>query len=106
MISLQLLPLANTAAFFCSLLGLVSNSFLEVDSGSEISTPWHCVEEINHLRNSWLVLRNNDLFYKPAFHAYRTTLGSFFHAYSPSWKCSLFLEKHSAVLSWTNKLNL
>ena len=60
---LQLIIFANTAGFFCSLLGLVSHShsFPEVDNGNEISKPWHCFEEINHLRNSWLVLRNDDL---------------------------------------------
>jgi len=36
-IFLQLILLANTAAFFCSLLGLVSHSFSEGDSGEEIT---------------------------------------------------------------------
>jgi len=55
-IFLQLMPFANTAAFFCSLLGLHLHTFWEGDNGNEISTPWHYVEEINHLRDSWLVL--------------------------------------------------
>jgi len=58
---LQLILFANTAAFFCSLLGLVSHSFLEGQSGEEISTRWHCVEKINHLHDSLLVLRNDGL---------------------------------------------
>jgi len=58
---LQLIPFANTAAFFCSLLGLDPHSFWEGGNCNEISTPWHYVEEINHLRDSWLVLRNDGL---------------------------------------------
>jgi len=60
-IFLQLILFANTAAFFRSLLGLVSHSFREGDSGEEISTQWRCFEKINHLRDSWLVLRNDGL---------------------------------------------
>jgi len=37
-IFLQLILFANTAAFFCSLLGLVSLCLWEGDSGEEIST--------------------------------------------------------------------
>jgi len=37
-IHLQQILLANTAAFFCSLLELVSHSFWEGDIGEEIST--------------------------------------------------------------------
>jgi len=37
---LQVILFANTAAFFCSLLGLVSHSFWEANSGEEISTEW------------------------------------------------------------------
>jgi len=44
-IFLHLIPFANTAAFFSSLLGLVSHSFSEGDSGDEISTRWRCVEK-------------------------------------------------------------
>ena len=51
---------ANTAGFFCSLLGLVSHSFLEGKNGEEISTRY-CVEKINHSRDSSLVLRNSGL---------------------------------------------
>ena len=58
-IFLQLFLLANIAAFFCSLLGLVSYSFWEGDSGDEMSTRWRCFETINHLRDAWLVLRND-----------------------------------------------
>ena len=53
---LQLILFANTAAFFYSLLGLVSHCFWEDDSGEEISTRWGCVETINHSRDFWLVL--------------------------------------------------
>ena len=56
-IFLQLILLANTAAFFHSLLGLVSHYLREGDSGEEISTGWRCVEKINHSRDSWLVLK-------------------------------------------------
>jgi len=58
---LQLIILANTAAFFCSLLGLVSHCFSEGDSGEENSTRQHCFEKINHLRDSWLAVRNDGL---------------------------------------------
>jgi len=58
-IFLQLILFANIAAFFCSLLGLVSHTFSEGNSREEVSTRWHCVEKINHLRDSSLVLRNN-----------------------------------------------
>ena len=54
-IFLQQIVFANTAAFFYSLLGLVSHCLGIVsqgDSGKEISTPWHCVKKINHSRNS------------------------------------------------------
>jgi len=54
-IFLQLILFANTAAFFYSQLGLVSDSFIEGDSGEEINTRWRCVEKINHSRDSWLV---------------------------------------------------
>jgi len=60
-IFLQLILFASTAAFFCSLLGLVSHCFWEGDSCKEIATRWHCVEEINHPRNSWPVSRNDVL---------------------------------------------
>jgi len=53
-IFLQLILFASTTAFFCSLLGWVSHSFLEGDSREEISTRWHCAEKINHLRDSCL----------------------------------------------------
>ena len=60
-IFLQPILLANTAAFGCYLLGLLSHSFWEGDSGEEISTRWRCFEKINHLRDSWFVLRNDGL---------------------------------------------
>ena len=50
---------ASTAAFFCSLVGLISHAFWGGDSGEEISTRWNCVEKINHLRDSWLFLGND-----------------------------------------------
>jgi len=37
-IFLQLILFANTVAFFYSLLGIVSHSFCEGDSGEEINT--------------------------------------------------------------------
>ena len=55
---LQIILFANTVAFFYSLLRLVSHPFWEGDSGEEISTWWRCDEEINHSRDSWLVLRS------------------------------------------------
>jgi len=55
---LLLILFANTAAFFYSLLGLVSHCFLEGDSGEEISTRWLCLKETNHSRDAWLVLRS------------------------------------------------
>jgi len=53
----QLILFANTAAFFCSLLGLASNSFWEGSSGNEISTRWLCVKKINHSRDVCFVLK-------------------------------------------------
>jgi len=102
-IFLQLILFANTAAFFYSLLGLVSHCFGEGDSVEEISTRWRCVEKkINHSRDSWLVLEA----YKPAFHIYRAILEILFYAYSAivdsfvivsfSWE-----TLHCAVLSLT-----
>jgi len=44
-IFLQLILFANTAAFFYSLLGLVSHCFWEGDSGEEVSTRWRCVND-------------------------------------------------------------
>jgi len=55
-IFLQLILLANTAAFGCYLLGLVSHSFWESDSGEENSSRWRCFEKINHLRDSLFAL--------------------------------------------------
>jgi len=77
-IFLQLILFATTAAFFYSLLGLVSHCFWEDDNGEEISTRWCCVEKINHSLHSWLVSEA----YKPAFHIYRAILESFFNGYS------------------------
>jgi len=37
---LQLILLANTAVFFCFLLGLFSHCLREGDSGEEIRTRW------------------------------------------------------------------
>jgi len=55
-IFLQLIVFAKTAAFFYSLLGLVSHCFWEGDSGGKICTWWRCFKKINHSRNSWLLL--------------------------------------------------
>jgi len=56
-----LILLANTAAFFCDLLGLDSHSFREGNSGEKINRRWGCFAKINHLRDSWLVLINDGL---------------------------------------------
>jgi len=106
---LQRIPFANTAAFFCFLLGLASNSFCEGNSGEEISAGWLCVEKINHSRDVWLVLKT--MAHKPTFHAYSTILYSLFYAYSAIVDSfvivSFFWETlHSAVLSLTNKISL
>jgi len=55
---LQLILFANTAAFFYSLLGLVSHCFWGGDNVEEISTRWRCVEKISHSLDSWFVLRS------------------------------------------------
>jgi len=68
-IFLQLIVFANTAAFFCSLLGLVSHSFSEGERRGEISTRWHCVEKINHFK-AVLRLCLETMAYNPAFYAY------------------------------------
>jgi len=92
---LQLIRFANTAAFFCSLLGLVSHTFLKDNSGGDVSTRWHWVEEINHSRDSWLVSRNEA--YKQVFHACIAILDSFFYAYTATMDSfvmvSFFLEE-------------
>jgi len=54
----QLTLFANIAAFFSSLLGLVSHYFWEGNSGEENSTQWRCIETSNHSCDSWLVLRS------------------------------------------------
>jgi len=77
----QLILLANTAAFFCSLLGLVSHSFRECDSGEKISTGWLRLEKINYLHDSYSLFQDT-MAYKPPFHAYSTIPDSFFHACS------------------------
>jgi len=58
-IFLQLILFTNTAAFFCSLFGLISQSLWKGDSGEEISTRWRCVEKINHSSDFWLIFKNN-----------------------------------------------
>ena len=58
-IFLQIIIFANATPFFCSFLGLVSHSFWEGDRGAETSTRWNCVEKINHVRDSWLVSKND-----------------------------------------------
>jgi len=45
---LQLFLFANTAAFFCSLLGLVSHSFWEGDSVGEVISTWWLWVKISH----------------------------------------------------------
>jgi len=60
-IFLQLILIANTAAFFGSLLSFISHSFRKGDSAEEISARWGCFEKINHLHISWLLLRNDGL---------------------------------------------
>jgi len=52
-IFLQLILFATTAAFFYSLLGLVSHCSWEGDNGKEISTLWRCVVTWR----SWQLLR-------------------------------------------------
>jgi len=93
-IFLHLILLANTAAFFYSLLGLVSHSFWKGDSGEEISTRWCCVKKINYSREFRLVSRS----LQGSFHIYRATLESFFYAYRAIVDnfvtVSFFLEKH------------
>ena len=96
---LQIILFENIDAFFSSLLGLVSHSFGEGDSGEEISTRWLCLKEINH--------------YKPAFHIYRAVLESFFYVHRATVDSfvivSFFLEKHyipHSAVSMTNMLRL
>ena len=55
LIFLQRILLPKTAAFFCSLLELVSHFFWEGDSGEEISSRWWCVEKINHSSDVYVV---------------------------------------------------
>jgi len=48
--------MALLAPLATPMLGLVSHCFWEGDSSEEISTRWHCLEKLNHSRDSWLVL--------------------------------------------------
>ena len=59
-IFLRLILFVNTAAFFFSARSSLA-FFFRRHSGDEVSTRWHCVEKINHVRDSSLVLRNNGL---------------------------------------------
>ena len=58
---LQVAIFANTAEFFCYLRELASHSVWDGDSGEEISIRWRCFKKINHLRDFWLVSRNDAL---------------------------------------------
>jgi len=66
-----------------------------VDSGEEIIKRWRCFEKINHLRDSWLVLRSDGL--QTAFSCLCSAIlesAVSFMPISPSWVVSFFLEKH------------
>jgi len=78
-IFLELILYANTAAFFCSLLGLISHSF------------WEAVgklarDGIASKRSLWftyvILAFQETMSCKLAFHAYRAILDSFFYTYS------------------------
>jgi len=60
-ILLQLIPFANTAAFFCALLGLVLRSFLRRGQRWRNYHVVYCFETIIRLHDSWLVFRNHSL---------------------------------------------
>jgi len=96
-IFLQLILFVNTAAFFYSLLGLVSYLFWEGDSGEEISARWCCLKEINHSRDSWLVLRG----LQAGFSYLQRHHGYFRDTFFFSWE-----TVYSAVLSLTDMLRL
>ena len=51
--------IANTSAFFYSLLGLVSRDVWEGESRAEITTGWSCVWNVNHFRDFLTFLRND-----------------------------------------------
>jgi len=72
----------DTAAFVYSLLGLVSHSFWEGDSGEEITRRWLCLKVINHSHDSWLVLT----FKKPT--------NRLVMPIAALWIVSFFLEKY------------
>jgi len=67
-IFLQLILFANTGAFFCSLLGLVSHS-LKSDTGEEVSRR---LRRKDQSLNAILSLFQEA--YKPAFHSYSVIL--------------------------------
>ena len=96
----------HSCVILFSKLGLVSHS--KGDSGGEISTRWHCVEEINHSRDSWLVSRYEA--YKQTFHARSAILDRVsFMPIAPSWivlpswttTSTFFTWPTSSYFAWT-----
>jgi len=104
---LQLILFANTAAFFCALLGLVQHSFWEGHSPEELSKRWHSASK-RSITPAILGLFQETMAYKQAFHTYSAILDSFFYAYSAIVDSFMFSYEtlHSATLSLTNKLGL
>ena len=80
--------------------------FLKGESSEEISTRWSCVQKINHLRDSCLVLINDGL--KPAFRAYGDIQDSLFYAYSAIVDSFFFFLRNITFrsISLANKLSL
>ena len=107
-IFLQLFLFANTAAFFYSLLGLVSHSLSEGDSGKEISTRWmwHCVKKINHLTLFFACVKKR----WPTIRHFMSIALSWivpFMPIAPSWIVCFYVEKHYILqYALTNKLGL
>jgi len=78
---LQLILFANTTAFFCSLLGLVSHSFEKATAAMRKLTR-DGVASKRSITYAILGLFYEMMGYKLAFHAYSAIVDSFFCAYS------------------------
>jgi len=79
-IFLQIIPFANTAVFFCSLLELVSHSFEKVRAVNKLARDG--IASQRSITLTILGVFQEMMAYKPAFHAYSVILNSFVYAYS------------------------
>jgi len=95
-IFLQLILFANTAAFYCSLLELVSHSLRRRTAVRNLARDG--IVSKRSITHANFGLFQETMAYKPAFNAYNAILDSFFNPYSAIVDSfvivSFFLEKH------------